>query len=118
MNRNNKRLPIVLFISMLMAIFGSIVSADSSSLKVDLQQCKQAFATSHNKNVTQNQAFAARLKHLKLMKKILVELNKKNANRKMTVPEIQENVMAVSHLLEMMVAENLSKKESDMEVHY
>ncbi len=116
LNRIHTSLPIILFLTVLTASFGNTASA--GSLKNKLQQCKQSFATSHNKDATQKTAAAAKLKHLKLMKEILNDLNKKNTGKQMTASDIQENVMVMSHLLEMLVTENLNNKEETWNMNY
>jgi len=108
-NRKNTTLSIAFFLTLLMASWSNIASAES--LQDKLAQCKQAFATSHSKDSSKDVAVAAKLKHLRLMKEILHELNIKNADRKLTDTELQENVMVMSHLLEMLVIENLNEKE-------
>ncbi len=109
-------LSVPLFLALLIALSGNIALAESLDRK--LQQCKQAFSLSHSKDATQEAGVAANLKHLKLMKEILHELNKKNADKKMTDTELQENVMVMSHLLEMLVIENLNKKEQSWNLNY
>ncbi len=115
-NKKNKVLPVVFVLSMLAASYAGVVSADSLDKK--LQQCKQAFSVSHKQDATQVVATAAKLKHLKLMKEILHELNMKNANKKLSDADMQENVMVMSHLLEMLVDENLSEKDQSWNLNY
>ncbi len=116
MTAKKSLLSIPLLLVLLSTPLGSIANAESLDSK--LQQCKQAFALSHSKDVTQKTAVAADLKHLKLMKEILHELNKKNVDKKMTNDELQENVMVMSHLLEMLVIENLNQKEQSWNLNY
>jgi hypothetical protein len=118
MNTTNKKLPIILFGSILMLSFSSTLLASPDGLQDKLQQCKQEFSISHDKNVSQEKALTAKFNHLKLMKEILVELNKKNTGRTLSPQEIQENLMVNSHLMEMMVTEDLARKMYDLEVQY
>ncbi len=115
-NRKKNTLSILFFLALLTTSLGNVASAGSIDKK--LEECKQAFALSHDKKASQETAVAANLKHLKLMQEILQELNKKNADRKMTNAELQENVMVMSHLLEMLVTENLNKKEQTWNLNY
>ncbi len=112
----NRKNSILCVLVLLAATFGSV--ANASSLTDKLDQCKQSFATSHSKDATQKVAVAAKLQHLKLMKEILHELNQKNASKNMSNEQLQENVMVMSHLLEMLVIENLSKKEQTWNLNY
>ncbi len=112
----NKKISILCFLALLIASFGNVASAGSLDKK--LEQCKQEFNTAHSKDSTQGVAVAAKLKHLTLMKEILHELNKKNSDKKMSNAELQENVMVMSHLLEMLVIENLNKKEQSWNLNY
>jgi len=114
-NRKSK-ISILCFLVLLIASFGNVASADSLTKK--LEQCKMEFATAHNKESTQKVAVAAKLKHMKLMKEILHELNVKNEDKKLTNAELQENVMVMSHLLEMLVVENLNQKEQSWNMNY
>ncbi len=116
LNRKHTSLPIILFLTILSASFVNIASA--GSLENKLQQCKQSFETSHNKDATLKTAAAAKLKHLKLMKEILNDLNTKNTGKQMTAADIQENVMVMSHLVEMLVSENLNNKEQTWNMNY
>ena len=116
LNKKTKALPVVILFTILTASFSTVVSAESLDKK--LQKCKQEFSISHNKNSTQEVATAAKLKHLKLMKEILHELNVKNAGKNMSSADMQENVMVMSHLLEMLVTENLSIKEQSWNLNY
>ncbi|VAW58035.1 hypothetical protein MNBD_GAMMA11-2481 [hydrothermal vent metagenome] len=116
MNRKRSTLSIPLLFVLLVAPLGNAAIAESLDQK--LQQCKQAFSLSHSKDATQEAAAVANLKHLKLMKEILHELNKKNVDKKMTDAQLQENVMVMSHLLEMLVTENLSRKEQSWNLNY
>lgn len=115
-NKTTTKFSIIFFLVLLTASFGNLASA--SSLDKKLQQCKQAFSVSHNKDSTQGVAAAASLKHLKLMKELLSELNKKNADKNMSNSELQENVMVMSHLLEMLVTENLTEKDQTWNLNY
>lgn len=115
MNRITK-LSIVCCLTLLAASFANAANAELLDKK--LEQCKMEFNTAHSKDSAQGVAVAARLKHLTLMKEILHELNKKNADKKMTNAELQENVMVMSHLLEMLVIENLNKKEQTWNLNY
>jgi len=76
LNKKTKTLPVIILFTILTASFSTVVSAESLDKK--LQKCKQEFSISHNKDSTQEVATAAKLKHLKLMKEILHELNVKN----------------------------------------
>ncbi|WP_198263175.1 hypothetical protein [sulfur-oxidizing endosymbiont of Gigantopelta aegis] len=118
MNITSKKLPILLFGSILMLSFSGNLLAGSNGLQDKLQQCKQQFSISHDKSVSQEKALTAKFNHLKLMKEILVELNQKNTGRTLSPQEIQENLMVNSHLMEMMVTEDLARKMYDMEVQY
>ncbi len=93
-------------------------AAGSGSIEQKLEQCKKEFALAHSGGTPQETAAAANLRHLKLMKEILQELNTRNANRKLSPEELQENVMVMSHLLEMLVTENLARKEQSWGVNY
>ena len=93
-----------------MALYSNIASAESYPMAEKLKQCKQEFNIAHKKDATQEVAVAAKLKHLKLMKEILTQINIKNTGKKMTTAELQDQVMVMSHLLEMLVAENLNEK--------
>jgi len=104
------------FLVLLTASFAQIANAESLDKK--LQQCKMEFKIAHSKDSTQGVAVAAKLKHLTLMKEILHELNKKNVDKKMSNADLQENVMVMSHLLEMLVIENLNKKEAAWNLNY
>ncbi len=115
-NRKTTTLSIAFFLALFTASLANVASAESLNKKLD--QCKAAFAISHSKDSTQEAAVAATLKHLKLTRELLHELNKKNAGKKMSQAEIQENVMVMSHLLEMLVIENLSKKEQTWNLNY
>jgi len=115
-NKTKRMLPVVFVFGLLTASYTGLASA--SSMQDKLTQCKQAFATSHQKDATQGMAAAAKLKHLKLMKEILKELNTKNSNKNLSKAELQENVMVMSHLLEMLVTENLSAKEEAWNMNY
>ncbi len=109
-----------LFAALLAALlmsFGTVASS-AGSLQEKLELCKKEFARAHDQNVPQKEALDARIRHLQLMKELLRELNEKNVDRKMTSEEIQENLMVVSHLLEMMVTEDLANKMRDMELSY
>ncbi len=118
MKTHNRKLQIILFSAILMMSFSGSIFAGSDMLQQKLQQCKQEFAISHDKNVTQEKALTAKFNHLKLMKEILVELNRKNIGKNLSSEEIQENLMVTSHLMEMMVTEDLAKKMYDLEVQY
>jgi Ni,Fe-hydrogenase I large subunit len=115
-NRKKTKISIIFFLALLTASFGNVVSADSLDKK--LEQCKMEFSIAHNKDSSQGVALAARYKHLKLMREILHELNKKNADKKLSKSELQKNVMVMSHLLEMLVIENLAKKEQTWNLNY
>ena len=115
-NRNKTILTSVFFLALLSSPLTNI--ANASSLGDKLKECKQEFAIAHSGSSTQKIAAAAKLKHLKLMKEILQELNNKNAGKKMTNSELQENVMVMSHLLEMLVTENLNQKEESWNMNY
>jgi len=115
-NRTKTKISILCFLALLVASLTNVVSAGSLDNK--LEQCKMEFNKAHSKDSTQGVAVAAKLKHLTLMKEILHELNKKNADKKMTNTELQENVMVMSHLLEMLVIENLNKKEQTWNLNY
>lgn len=114
MSKRITGLAIFVFLASIMTAFN--VRADDLHDKLD--QCKKEFAISHNKNVSQEKAMAAKIRHLKLMKDILVELNKRNVSKNLSSEALQENVMVMSHLMEMMVKENLANKMYDLEVHY
>lgn len=114
--KNTKTLPVLFVVALLSASFSNVVSAGSLDKK--LQQCKQEFSLSHQKDATQEVAVAAKLKHLRLMKDIIHELNVKNTDKKMSNAELQENVMVMSHLLEMMAVENLSQKDQTWNMNY
>ncbi len=115
-NRKTTKISIICFLALLLTSFGNIASA--GSLEKKLEQCKAEFNTAHSKDSAQGVAVAAQLKHLTLMKEILHELNKKNSGKKMSNAELQENVMVMSHLLEMLVIENLNKKEQTWNMNY
>jgi len=116
LNKLNKNLLAIFLFTVLSASYSNVVSAESLDEK--LHQCKQAFSMSHKPDATQEVATAAKLKHLKLMKEILHDLNVKNANKKMSNTQMQENVMVMSHLLEMLVIENLSEKDQSWNLNY
>ncbi len=88
------------------------------SIEQKLEACKREFRRAHDKNLSQKEAAEANLKHLKLMKELLEELNKKNANGRMSNEDLQQNVMVMSHLLEMLVTENLARKEQSWYLNY
>ncbi len=115
-NRKKTTLSIFFFLAFLSASLANVASAGSLDKK--LEQCKQEFALSHSKDAKKDVAAAANLRHLKLMKEILHELNKTNADKKMTNSELQENVMVMSHLLEMLVTENLKEKDATWNLNY
>jgi len=115
-NLKPKTLPIVFLLTILSVSYTGVVNA--TSLENKLQQCKQEFSISHQQDVSQQVATAAKLKHLRLMKEILHELNMKNADKKMSNIDMQENVMVMSHLLEMLVDENLSEKDQSWNMNY
>ncbi|VAW67100.1 hypothetical protein MNBD_GAMMA08-1161 [hydrothermal vent metagenome] len=114
--RKNSSVSIMFVGALFMLSLTPLAQADSIDKK--LEQCKQSFSVAHNKDSTQKVAVAAQLKHLKLMKEIIHELNVKNADKKMTNDELQQNVMVMSHLLEMLVTENLNKKENSWNLNY
>ncbi len=113
MNIKTFSLSAILFSSLLLS---GLARADHLDEK--LAQCKKEFAISHNKNSTQAVAVAAKLKHLKLMKEILHELNMKNQGKNLSNKELQDNVMVMSHLLEMLVEENLAQKDETWNYNY
>ncbi len=115
-NKKSKTLPAVILLTLLTTSYSYVTNAESLDKK--LQQCKQEFSISHQSDASQKVATAARLKHLKLMKEILHELNMKNADQKLSNAEMQENVMVMSHLLEMLVTENLSEKDQSWNLNY
>jgi hypothetical protein len=115
-NKIKNSLPVIFLFTLLTASYSSVVNAES--LQQKLQLCKQEFAVAHQKDSTQEVAVTAKLKHLKLMKEIMHELNMKNADKNMTNAQLQENVMVMSHLLEMLVTENLNKKEHTWNLNY
>ncbi len=115
-NRKKTKISVLCFLALLVTSVANVASAGSLDKK--LEQCKQEFKVAHNKESTQIVAAAAQLKHLTLMKDIIHELNKKNADKKMSNAELQENVMVMSHLLEMLVIENLNKKEQTWNLNY
>jgi len=115
-NRKTPALSILFVLALASASLANVASAGSLDKK--LEQCKQEFALSHDKNAKKDVSAAASLRHLKLMKEILHELNKTNSDKKMTNTELQENVMVMSHLLEMLVTENLSEKEATWNLNY
>ena len=115
-NRKTTTFSILFFFALLIASLGSVASAGALDKK--LEQCKKEFALSHSKDVSKDVAVAASLKHLRLMKEILHELNEKNTDKKMTDAELQKNVMVMSHLLEMLVTENLNKKDQTWNLNY
>lgn len=115
-NRKKIKISTAFFLALLSLSLSNI--ANAGSLDNKLEQCKQAFSISHSKDSTQETAVAADLKHLKLMREILHELNKKNVDKKMSNAQLQENVMVMSHLLEMLVIENLNEKEQTWIMNY
>jgi len=115
-NRKNTKISILCSLVLILSVFSGYANADSLDKK--LKQCKTEFNTAHSKESTQGVAVAAKLKHLTLMKEILHELNTKNSDKKMTNAELQENVMVMSHLLEMLVIENLNRKEQTWNLNY
>ena len=115
-SRKQTKISVLCFLALLVTSVANVASAGSLDKK--LEQCKQEFKVAHSKDSTQGMAVAAQLKHLTLMKEILHELNKKNADKKMSSTELQENVMVMSHLLEMLVMENLKNKEQTWNLNY
>lgn len=118
MKTSNRKLHIILFSAILMISFSGTIFADAGMLQNKLDQCKQQFAVSQDKNVTQKEALSAKLNHLKLMKEILVEMNQKNTGKDMSAKEMQSHMMVISHLMQMMVTEDLANKMYDLDVHY
>ena len=82
-------------------------------LKEKLQQCEVAFEKMHSGELSQDEAWKLRIEHKKLVKEILVNLNKRNHNilksgdYTMSSEDILDNFIVMGSLLEMLSTENL-----------
>lgn len=89
-------------------LYGTNASAGEFPLTEKLEQCQNAYKLAHSKDTPQVQAAEAKLKHIALMRDILIHLNKKNANaQNLSDKEVLDNIRVMGHLMEMLVVNHL-----------
>lgn len=105
------RLLTLLVIPAVVAGFSMNAHAGSLSLEEKLNQCQMAFDKAHSGDLNQAEAAKARREHMKLVREILADLNKRNANvdtaggEVLSQQEILNNLRVMGRLLEMLATD-------------
>lgn len=111
-----KKLLSVLSISGIIFISGIGFGAEIYPMEAKLKQCEIAFEEAHSGDLVVSEAIMARQQHMKLVKEILEELNRRNAEIRvnsgevMTQKEIVSNFHVMGRLLEMLASDHQPPK--------
>ncbi|HHJ35100.1 MAG TPA: hypothetical protein ENJ87_04980 [Gammaproteobacteria bacterium] len=107
-----KQLLSALVLSGVIIFSGNGFAAPSFPMEAKLKQCEMAFKKAHSGKLTVAEAAKARIEHMKLVKELLENLNKRNADvdvstgESLTQKEIVDNFRVMGRLLEMLAIEH------------
>jgi len=109
---HKKQLLSVLLLSGVIVFSGTGFAVQSFPMEAKLKQCEVAFKKAHSGKLTVAEAGKARVEHMKLVKELLDNMNKRNADvdistgESLTQKEIVDNFRVMGRLLEMLAADH------------